>query len=220
LTLAATEWGSRFLTQFDPRTGTPAISREQPLLLTRRSATHAPEREILCIGIDTEMLRASGLPQRVGILQSAQLCLPILARQLRARVHSFCIVDADTGAAHIEPSDSDVVDLYKFAPPLDDRILTILSPQWRDLTADRDPNYRTVAKFAPTSAFYRLAVFSYKVILAGGARQALASVFDTEDGYKSLNLGFAKLEHRFEGILVKFRSPHGSGRSPTAQPQD
>lgn len=103
----------------------------RPLLLTRRSQKPGIAREILCVGAATEFLRSNNLPQRTGMLQAANLTLPILMHLLRNSAESFYLASLDMGQIYPLANNDPLLDLADYVEPLENQILQIISPNWR-----------------------------------------------------------------------------------------
>jgi hypothetical protein len=108
-----------------------AVDCSRPIVILRDARGRAYAKEILCVGASTELLRETSLPQRIGMLQDAQLALPLLVRQLRPSHGSFLVIDRNARQPRTETSASPELDLARFVTPLEDSVLTTISTDWR-----------------------------------------------------------------------------------------
>lgn len=115
------------------------IRQGRPMIIIRDAQHRIPAREVLCVGMRVDHLRACGLPQRIGMLQDARLALPVLVHQLRPSTDSFLAIDCDAGRIDIEASASPMLDLQRFVTHAENSVLTTLSADWRRFTSERTP---------------------------------------------------------------------------------
>jgi hypothetical protein len=132
-----------------------AIDCAAPIVVLRDARGRASAKEILCVGASTALLREASLPQRIGMLQDAQLALPLLVRQLRPSHESFLVIDDTAGPPRTETSASPELDLARFVTPLEDSVLTTLSTDWRLFNVRQElaiPKSRVQLSILPTAS--------------------------------------------------------------------
>lgn len=114
----------------------------RPLLLTRHSATPGVTRDLLCISAGTQIFRDHNLPQRTGMLQAANLALPLLMHQLRPGANAFYMVSYDTGQVYPLDRNDELLDINDYIAAHEDTILRLVSPNWRRAQEEIPPRRR------------------------------------------------------------------------------
>lgn len=126
---------ARELAQSSQNGSDVAAHGRRPVLLDRKVEADGPQRELLAVGVHIDKLRTASLPQSIGMLQAANLTLPVLAHQLRMNAVAFRFSEVKADGLH-SPDDDRVFELSDYVASDERMILSLLSPNWNQFIAE------------------------------------------------------------------------------------